>query len=68
LGERVFRCGFCGYTAERDRNSARLVLALARRILDTEELSRAGADGVSHFPAPFEGASVVLPEPEIPRL
>jgi putative transposase len=68
LGERVFRCGFCGYTAERDRNSARLVLALARRILDTEELSRAGAEGVSHCPAPFEGASVVLPEPEIPRL
>jgi putative transposase len=68
LGERAFRCWFCGYTAERDRNSARVVLALARRILDTEELSRAGVDGVSHFPAPFEGASVVLPEPEIPRL
>jgi putative transposase len=69
LGERTFRCGVCGYTAERDRNAARLVLALARRILDTEELSRAGADGVRHFPGPpFEGVAVVLPEPEIPQL
>jgi transposase len=62
LGQRVFRCEFCGYSAERDRNAARVILALARRILDTEELSRASVDGVRHFPAPFEGAAKVLPE------
>jgi len=66
LGERTFRCEFCGYTAERDRNSARLVLALARKSLATVELDRASADGVRHFLAPFEGASVVLPDLEIP--
>jgi putative transposase len=67
LGERTFRCEFCGYTAERHRNAARVVLALARRTLDTEELIRASADGFSHSRAPFEGAAVVLPDLEIPR-
>ncbi|MFC9965966.1 RNA-guided endonuclease InsQ/TnpB family protein [Nocardia ignorata] len=49
LAERTFRCASCGYTADRDRNAARVILA-------TVELDRADADDVRRFPAPPEGA------------
>lgn len=60
LAERTFRCGNCGYTASRDRNAARVILATAER-------GRAGADDVSHLPASFLVAGGVRSEPEIPR-
>lgn len=41
LGQRVFRCERCGYTACRDRNAARTILATAER-------DRAGVDDVRH--------------------
>ncbi|MGI1849899.1 zinc ribbon domain-containing protein, partial [Rhodococcus sp. SJ] len=31
LGERIFRCWACGHTACRDRNAARVILAVAER-------------------------------------
>ncbi len=31
LGERIFRCSACGYFAGRDRNAARVILAVAER-------------------------------------
>lgn len=58
LSERTFRCEHCGYTADRDRNAARLILV-------TVELDRAGADDVRH---PIDLPSVVdrvRSEPEI---
>jgi putative transposase len=61
LAERTFRCLDCGYTAGRDRNAARVILATAER-------GRAGADDVRHSLASFPGASGVRSEPEIPRL
>lgn len=41
LGERTFRCDECGFTAGRDLNAARVILATAER-------GRAGADDISH--------------------
>jgi putative transposase len=41
LAERVFRCEHCGYTADRDRNAARTILA-------TVDPDRAGADDARH--------------------
>jgi putative transposase len=41
LAERTFRCEHCGYTADRDRNAARTILA-------TVDPDRAGADDVRH--------------------
>jgi transposase len=41
LGVRVFVCAACGYTAGRDENAARVILA-------TVERDRAGVDGVRH--------------------
>jgi putative transposase len=41
LAERVFRCARCGYTADRDRNAARTILA-------TVDPDRAGVDDVRH--------------------
>lgn len=41
LSERTFRCE-CGYTADRDRNAAQTILALA-------EMNQVSADGVSRF-------------------
>ncbi|WP_433603377.1 zinc ribbon domain-containing protein [Nocardia sp. CA-135953] len=29
--ERIFRCQACGFTARRDRNAARVILAVAER-------------------------------------
>jgi putative transposase len=46
LGLRIFECGACGYTADRDRNAARTILATAER-------DRAGADDVRHAIASF---------------
>ena len=59
LAERTFRCRDCGYTADRDRNAARAILATAER-------GRAGADDVRHSLTSFPGASGVRSEPEIP--
>jgi putative transposase len=62
LAERVFRCRDCGYTADRDRNAARTILALAER-------GQTGVDGVSHAVAsPLGVAVAVRPELQIPRL
>jgi putative transposase len=59
LAERTFQCRDCGYTADRDRNAARAILATAER-------GRAGADDVRHSLAPFPGARGVRSEPQIP--
>ncbi|GIG97705.1 transposase [Plantactinospora mayteni] len=61
LGVRVFRCDTCGYTAGRDRNAARTILATAER-------GRAGADDVRHAITSFREVGEVRSEPEIPRL
>lgn len=47
LGQRTFRCESCGFTAGRDWNAARTILATAERI-------RAGADDVRHPLPPLE--------------
>jgi putative transposase len=60
LAERTFHCLDCGYTADRDRNAARVILATAER-------GRAGADDVRHSLTPFPGASGVQSEPQIPQ-
>lgn len=60
LAERIFRCDHCGYTADRDRNAARVILAMA-------ELGHAGADDVRHCSTPL-GDATVRSELEIPRL
>ena len=53
LAERIFRCEHCGYTADRDRNAARTILA-------TVEPDRAGADDVRHrLPPPGDASSAV---------
>jgi putative transposase len=49
LVERVFRCEHCGYTADRDRNAARTILA-------TVDPDRAGVDDVRHCLPPLEDA------------
>jgi putative transposase len=46
LGIRTFDCAACGYTADRDVNAARTILATAER-------DRAGADDVRHSIASF---------------
>jgi putative transposase len=61
LAERTFRCTDCGYTADRDRNAARVILAMAER-------GRAGADDVRHSLTSPRGTFAVLSELEIPRL
>ncbi|GIG94882.1 transposase [Plantactinospora mayteni] len=61
LGVRVFRCDTCGYTAGRDRNAARTILATAER-------GRAGADDVRHAITSFRDGALVRSEPEVPRL
>jgi putative transposase len=50
LAERIFRCDQCGYTADRDRNAARTILA-------TVDPDRAGVDDVRHRLPPSQGAS-----------
>ena len=46
LGVRVFDCAACAYTADRDVNAARTILATAERV-------RASADDVRHAIASF---------------
>jgi putative transposase len=53
LVERVFRCEHCGYTADRDRNAARTILA-------TVDPDRAGVDDVRHrLPPPQDAGGAV---------
>ena len=62
LDERIFRCDACGYVADRDRNAARTILAMAER-------GHAGADDVrraSRLPSRVAGG--MRSELEIPRL
>jgi putative transposase len=61
LAERTFRCESCGYAADRDRNAARVILAMAERI-------HAGADDVRHVTRFLSEADDVLSEPGISRL
>ncbi|MGH3779705.1 MAG: RNA-guided endonuclease InsQ/TnpB family protein [Pseudonocardiaceae bacterium] len=61
LAERTFQCRECGYTADRDRNAARTILAMVDR-------NHATADGVRHPVPSFPVGAVALPEVEIPRL
>jgi putative transposase len=49
LAERTFRCERCGYTADRDRNAARTILA-------TVDPDRAGVDDIRHCSPPSQGA------------
>ena len=60
LGERTFRCESCGHTAGRDRNAARVILAMAER-------GHAGADDVRHPSRLLPVAGGMQSEPEIPR-
>ncbi|WP_132472191.1 RNA-guided endonuclease TnpB family protein [Rhodococcus sp. SMB37] len=48
LAERVFRCWACGHTACRDRNAARVILAVAER-------GHTGVDDVGHWGPPLSG-------------
>ncbi|MEV6346504.1 transposase [Actinoplanes sp. NPDC051851] len=62
LGVRTFECAACGYTADRDLNAARSILATAER-------DRASADDVRHQIASFrDGGSDAVragnPEPQ----
>lgn len=45
LGERTFRCEACGHTAGRDRNAARMILAVAER-------GHTSVEGVRHVQPP----------------
>ncbi|HEY3952125.1 MAG TPA: transposase, partial [Streptosporangiaceae bacterium] len=60
LAERIFRCPACGYTAGRDQNAARVILAVAER-------GHASAEDVSHWRPP-SGSSPARSELEIPQL
>ncbi len=51
LGVRSFVCVTCGYTAGRDENAARVILATAER-------DRAGADDVRHAITSFRGSAI----------
>ncbi|HEY3956262.1 MAG TPA: transposase [Streptosporangiaceae bacterium] len=62
LAERTFTCAVCGYTADRDVNAARVVLAVAER-------GHVSAEDASHWrPPPPPGGSPARSELEIPRL
>ena len=61
LGVRTFRCDECGFTAGRDWNAARTILA-------TVERDRAGVDDVRHSVGSLRGAVRMRSEPEIPRI
>ncbi|HWN34517.1 MAG TPA: transposase [Pseudonocardia sp.] len=60
LAERILRCEHCGYTADRDRNAARVILAMA-------DPDHASADDVRHCSTPLREATV-RSELEIPPL
>jgi putative transposase len=61
LAERTFRCPDCGNAADRDRNAARTILAMAER-------GHTGADDVRHASRLLPVAGGPRSEPEIPRL
>jgi putative transposase len=62
LGQRIFRCDTCGYTAGRDRNAARTILAVGERI-------HASPEAVRHSAATPSGVAVAVhAELEIPQL
>jgi putative transposase len=63
LAERTFRCEHCGYTADRDRNAARTILA-------TVEPDRAGADDIRHCSPPSQdaGSAVRARNPPAPAV
>lgn len=62
LAERTFQCRDCGYTAGRDRNAARVILAVAER-------GHTSVDDVRHGVASPSGVAVLAQsELEIPRL
>ncbi|WP_405136893.1 zinc ribbon domain-containing protein [Nocardia sp. NBC_01388] len=48
LGDRTFRCDRCGFTDDRDRNAARVILAVAER-------GRTRVDDVGQPNHPFSG-------------
>ena len=52
LAMRIFRCEYCGFTADRDRNAARTILATAERI-------RAGVDDVRQLACLPSGGELV---------
>jgi len=60
LAERTFRCEHCGHTADRDRNAARVILAMV-------DPNHASAEDVRHRSTPLRDATV-RSELEIPRL
>src|SRR5690349_20454554 len=60
LAERTFQCLDCGYTADRDRNAARVILATAER-------GRAGADDVRHSLTSFRARAACDLSQKSPR-
>jgi putative transposase len=52
LDQRIFRCEHCGHTADRDRNAARVILAVV-------EPDHAGVDDVRHCSPPSEVCGAV---------
>ncbi|MFY9932352.1 MAG: transposase [Streptosporangiaceae bacterium] len=62
LADRTFTRAACGYAADRDRNAARMILAMAER-------GHAGADDIRHpTRLPSTVAGGMRSEPQIPRL
>ncbi len=61
LAERTFLCTACGYTADRGRNAARVILAVAER-------GHTSTEDVSHCRPPLTGRPSARSELEIPRL
>lgn len=61
LGLRIFECQACGYTADRDLNAARTILATAER-------RRASADDVRHAIASFRDGGSRAVRARNPRL
>jgi putative transposase len=53
LDERTFRCAHCGFSDGRDRNAARVILAVAER-------GHVSVDDVRHSEPPFELVSVAV--------
>jgi putative transposase len=54
LAQRTFLCTACGYTADRDRKAARVI------ILAVAERGHTSAKDVSHCRPPLRGATRVL--------
>lgn len=58
LSERVFRCEHCGYYADRDRNAAGVILAVAER-------DHVGVEGARRFTDSLRIPDEARPEPKI---